>query len=110
MTLAINCTCGAHLEVDDRFAGQTIQCPDCHKGLQAPSLTSPLQRTSGLALASLILALVGAFTVVGTIVAVVLGGLALRQIARQPDKLSGRRFALAGMGAGALLTAVSLFA
>lgn len=109
MTLAINCTCGAHLELDDRFAGQTIQCPDCKKPLQAPSLTSPTLRTSGLALASLILALVGAFTVVGTIVAVVLGVLALRQIRRSPEVLTGRRFALAGMGAGALLTALSLF-
>ena len=110
MTLAINCTCGAHLELDDRFAGQTIACPDCKKPLQAPSLTSPTLRTSGLALASLILALVGAFTVVGTIVAVVLGFVALRQIRRQPDLLTGKRFALAGMGAGAVLTAVSLFA
>lgn len=110
MTLAINCTCGAHLELDDRFAGQTIQCPDCKKSLQAPSLTSPSQRTSGLALASLILALVGAFTVIGTLAAVVLGVVALRQIARKPDQLTGRRFALAGMGAGVLLTAVSLFA
>jgi hypothetical protein len=110
MTLAINCTCGAHLELDDRFAGQTIACPDCKKPLQAPSLTSPALRTSGLALASLILALVGAFTVVGTIVAVVLGFLALRQIRRQPELLTGKRFALAGMGAGAVLTVVSLFA
>jgi len=110
MTLAINCTCGARLELDDRFAGQTIQCPDCQKPLQAPPLTSPLLRTSGVALASVILALVGAFTVIGTIVAVILGVLALRQIARRPQQLTGRRFALAGVGAGAILTAVSLFA
>src|SRR5262245_54720515 len=110
MTLAINCTCGAHLELDDRFAGQTIQCPDCQKVLQAPPLTSPLMRTSGLALASLILALVGAFTVIGTLAAVVVGVLALRQIAKRPEQLRGRRFALAGIGAGAFLTAVSLFA
>src|SRR5437870_4919464 len=110
MTLAINCTCGAHLELDDRFAGQTIQCPDCQKPLQAPSLTSATLRTSGLALASLILALVGAFTVIGTMAAVVLGLLALRQIRRRPDQLTGRRIALAGIGAGALLTTVSLFA
>jgi uncharacterized protein DUF4190 len=110
MTLAINCTCGAHLELDDRFAGQTIQCPDCKKSLQAPSLASTPLRTSGLALASLTLALIGAFTVIGTMVAVVLGFLALRQIRRQPDLLTGKRFALAGMVLGALLTAVSVVA
>jgi hypothetical protein len=109
MTLAINCTCGAHLELDDRFAGQTIHCPDCGKGLLAPAVTTgKQQQTSALALASLILALVGGFTIVGTIVAVVLGVLALRQISRQRAQLTGRRIALAGIGAGALLTALSL--
>src|SRR5690349_7523019 len=109
MTLAINCTCGAHLELDDRFAGQAIQCPDCKKQLTAPSLTSPLLRTSGLALTSLILALAGAFTVIGTMVAAVLGFVALRHIRRQPELLTGRRYALGGMAAGIALTAFSLF-
>jgi hypothetical protein len=110
MTLAIDCTCGAHLEIDGKFAGQTIQCPDCQQPLQVPLAAPESLHTSGFALASLILAIVGAFTVVGTIIAILLGIIGLRSIARNPARLTGNGFALTGIVLGVVLTALSLFA
>src|SRR5205807_86574 len=111
MTHSLTCTCGARLEIDDKFAGQPINCPDCQRALQAPAAKEATgRRTSGLALASILLALIGAFTVVGTLAAVVLGVLALLQIAGKPDRLAGKGYALAGILLGVLLTAGTLFA
>jgi hypothetical protein len=112
MTLSLTCACGARLEIDERFAGQQIHCPDCQRPLQAPAAPTPAttRRTSGLALCSLLLALVGAFTILGTVVAVLLGVAALLQIANRPDRLAGRGYALAGIVLGVVLTAGTLFA
>lgn len=110
MAIAITCTCSARLEVDERFAGQTIVCPDCQKTLAVPLGSGAARRTSGFALASLILALVGAFTVVGTVLAVVCGGVALLTIRHDPKRLAGKNLALAGIILGAVLTLLSVFA
>lgn len=109
MTLSLTCACGALLEIDDKFAGQTINCPDCQRKLQAPARDAG-RRTSGFALASLVCALVGAFTVVGTVLAVALGAFALWDIKRKPDRLVGRGFARAGIVAGVLLTGLTVYA
>lgn len=109
MTIAITCSCSAWLEVDPRFAGQTITCPDCQKKLEVPKPASSFQRTSGYALLSIVLALVGAFTVVGTLLAVVFGILAIIAIRRDPKRLAGVNFAITGIALGILLTGVSLF-
>jgi hypothetical protein len=104
MAISLNCTCGARLEIDDKFAGQTLPCPDCQRPLRvgAPAAPAPQDRPiSGLALTSLILALVGAFTPI-SLAAIGVGYLALRQISRTPDRLSGLNFARAGMIVGAV--------
>jgi Domain of unknown function (DUF4190) len=110
MTLSLTCSCGARLEIDEKFAGQTIHCPDCQQSLQAPppAARAP-RRTSGFAVASFVLALVGAFTLVGTLLAIVLGALALFDIRRQRERVAGRGYAIAGIVLGAVLTALSLF-
>ena len=110
MALALTCSCGARLEIDEKFAGQTIRCPDCDQALLAPTLKRVPLRTSGLAIASLVLALVGAFTVVGTVLAVGLGAWALADIKRHRERLAGRSYAVAGIILGAVLTGLSLFA
>jgi hypothetical protein len=110
MPFALTCTCGARLEIDDKFAGQTIACPDCQQPLQTAPAGFDRQQTSGLALASIIMALTLAFTVVGTIAAVMLGALALLQISRDPQKLAGRGYAIAGIAIGIPMTAVTLLA
>jgi hypothetical protein len=110
MPVSLTCSCGVFLEVDDRFAGQTITCPDCQKPIQAPPLEPLPQRTSGLALASFVGALVGAFTVVIPFVSAVLGLLALRKIARHRDRLAGRKIALAGVLLGLAFGGAGLYA
>src|SRR5262245_33563958 len=109
MTLSLTCACGARLDIDDKFAGQQINCPDCQRALQAP-VREPIKRTSGLALASIVLALIGAFTIVGTVAAVVVGILALLQLANHGDRLAGRGYAIAGIVFGVLFTGGTLFA
>src|SRR5581483_3531419 len=110
MALSLSCPCGAAFEVEDTFAGQGIACPDCGRALRVPLPRPPQLRTSGFAVASVVLALVGAFTVVGTAVAAVLGAVALASIARHRDRLSGAGFAVLGIVLGVGLTAVTGFA
>jgi len=93
--------------VDDRFAGQMIQCPDCGRPLQAaPGEKLPL-RTSGWAIASLFASVAGALTLIGPLLGIAAGGLALRSIRKHPDRLAGRSYALAGIVLGFLFSIVS---
>ena len=97
-TIAVTCACGAYLEIDLRFAGQTVPCPDCQRPLEIS--VPEHKRTSGLALASLLVALVAGVTLIGGAVAVLLGFLALRSIARNPKALAGTRIAYGGIVVG----------
>jgi hypothetical protein len=117
MPIAVTCECGAKLEIDEKFLGKQILCPDCQRPLptKAPVTPPPLdlpdyRRISGYALLSLTLALVGAFTIVGTIAAIVVGIYALKQIADKPSKLEGIKFARAGIAVGAFFTFLTLAA
>jgi hypothetical protein len=110
MALSLSCSCRAAFEVEDTFAGQTIACPDCGAALKVPPLRPPRLRTSGYAVASVVLALVGAFTIVGTALAAVLGFVALASIARHRDRLSGAGYAVLGIVLGIGLTALTGFA
>ena len=104
MALSLSCACGAAFEVEDTFAGQSHRLPRLCPALKVPPLRPPRLRTSGYALASVVLALVGAFTVVGTAVAAVLGVVALVSIARHRDRLSGAGYAVLGIVLGTGLT------
>jgi hypothetical protein len=106
----LTCACGARFEVDDTLAGQEVLCPECQQPLKAPALERPPQVTSAWALASVVLALVGAFTVVGTIAAVVCGGIALGSIARNRQRVTGAGFAVFGICLGVLFTGLTGFA
>jgi hypothetical protein len=115
MPIAVTCQCGSKLEIDEKFLGKQILCPDCQRPLptQAPATPPPLElpdhrRVSGLALLSLNLALVGAFTIVGTVAAIVVGVFALKHIADKPTKMEGVNYARAGIGLGAIFTFLTL--
>ncbi|MSQ95712.1 MAG: DUF4190 domain-containing protein [Gemmataceae bacterium] len=114
MPISVTCQCGARLEIDEKFLGKEIQCPDCQRPLptKAPPTPPPLdlpdfRRISGLAVLSLTLALVGAFTIVGTLAAVVVGFLALKQIAGKAGKLEGINLARAGIAIGIAFTVIT---
>lgn len=110
MPIAVTCSCGARLEIDDKFAGQSIPCPDCHKPIVAQPPLPPPTRTSGLAVLSLLLALVGAFTIVGTLAAMACGAIAYRQLTRKRSNVGGVRIAQAGMILGAVFTVLAVAA
>ena len=109
MALSIQCACGVPFEVEDTLAGQVVTCPTCQATTQAPQLDRTPIRTNGLALASVVLALVGAFTVIFTLVAVLLGALALISIKRNRDRTAGTGYAIFGILAGVMFTGLSLF-
>jgi hypothetical protein len=97
MSLSLICTCGARLEIDDKFAGKVVTCPDCQRPLETTPPSAKAARTSGFALAGLALGIIGAFTLIGPILAIVCGVIGLRHIARSPTEVGGRRFALAAI-------------
>lgn len=105
MSLSLSCPCGARFEVEETFAGQAVSCPECQASVQAPALTRGPVRTSGYAVASVVLALVLACTGVGTLLAALLGGIALVQIKHHRGQLAGTGFAVFGIVAGLLFTA-----
>jgi hypothetical protein len=117
MPISVTCQCGARLEIDEKFLGKEIPCPDCQRPLptKAPAAPPPLdlpdyRRTSGLAVVSLTLALIGAFTLVGTLAAIAVGILALKEIAGKSNKLDGINLARAGIVLGAAFTFITLAA
>lgn len=69
----------------------------------APYPPAPPPRTSGLAIASLVLGLLGILTFgVTSLVGIVLGVVSLIQIQRRPDRLTGTGFAIGGLAVSAL--------
>jgi hypothetical protein len=110
MALSLTCDCGARFEVEDTLAGQEVSCPECQQPLKAPALQGLPVRTSALAIASAVLALAGAFTVVGTVAAVVLGVAAQVSIRRHRERLAGYWLASFGIFAGVNLTVLMLLA
>jgi hypothetical protein len=108
MALSLSCSCGAHFDVEDTFAGQSVSCPECQASIQAAAQPRGPVRTSGWAVASVVLALVLACTGIGTVAAVLLGVIALVQIARNRGRLAGTGFALFGIAAGLAFSGVFL--
>ncbi len=106
MSLILTCDCGARFEVDDVWGGRELPCPDCGAVVRAPGLREqkPMERPSWLALTAVVLVLIGAFTVVGTLAAVAVASVAL--IRRAP----GFKLALGALIAGVVLTGFTLFA
>jgi hypothetical protein len=104
----LTCDCGACFEVRDAQPGQPVSCPECHHPVKVSARVALPPRTSGLALASLTLALVGAFTIVGTLAAILVGLLAFVHVLHQPDRFKGLGLASAGIALGALFTALTV--
>ena len=88
--------------MEDAFGALELACPECQQRLQVPSAAGQRlqQRTSALALGSLILAVMGAFTVVGSAVAVILGLAAIVVILCRRERITGFGFAVSGVVIG----------
>jgi hypothetical protein len=109
MAISLTCVCGAILEIDDKFKGQSIPCPDCNRLIAAVPPRPAPKATSGWALASLIVSLAGMLTLIGPVVGIVCGVIGLRQIRNDPN-VAGARYARAGIGCGAAFTLLSFWA
>ena len=109
MAISLTCVCGAILEIDDKFRGQKIPCPDCNRLLDTTPPAPPPAETSGWALASLMLSLGGMLTLIGPIAGFVCGIVGIRQIARDP-RLGGAKIARAGVICGGVFTLLSVWA
>ncbi len=107
MSIALTCECGARFELDESLAGQSVFCPECRQLLEPSGRALAAPRTSLFALASVVVALIGAFTLVGGVVAFVLGLIALVQIHRRRDRLNGAALAMAGLTAGLAFPALT---
>jgi hypothetical protein len=109
MPISVTCECGARLEIDEKFLGKEVPCPDCQRALptKAPPKPPPLdlpdnRRTSGLAILSLAIGLVGMFTYfIGSLVAIGIGIWAMKVIGRS-KKLDGLNLARAGIVVGGI--------
>lgn len=110
MSLSLTCTCGTRFEVEDTLAGQEVGCPECQQPLRVPSPSRVRVRTCDGAIVSAVLALVGSFTIIGTVLAVLIGLVAVVRIGKHRDRLAGTGYAVFGIVWGLALTALSLFA
>jgi prepilin-type processing-associated H-X9-DG protein len=111
------------MQVEDHLAGQQVYCPSCGQTLTAPGSppTAPpetlhyatgfRERRTGLAMASLVLGIVGFCTVgIAGIVGVILGIVALVKASNEPQVDRGKGFAIAGIvtGAVSLLSSITV--
>jgi len=96
MPSVLTCECGAHFETDD-LSVQEILCPQCQQLLSLLTHAVPARRTCLFSLFSLVLALVGFFTLIGSVLALLCGLTALVSIARRPRQLQGIASALVGI-------------
>ncbi len=110
MPLSLSCSCGVRFEVEDTFAGQTVACPECQSPITVTVAARQPPRTSGYAVAAMVCALVLAFTGIGTLVAVLLGCLALVDIARNRGRVTGAGYAIFSIVWGIGFTGLFAFA
>jgi hypothetical protein len=109
MPLTLTCDCGARFDLPDLLAGGVVACPECRQPLEAPSAAAEGRpRTSYLALLSVVLALAGAFTLVGSAAAVVLAAWSLLGIRRHKGRLAGARLAAAALALAVVTAALTL--
>lgn len=106
--------CG--IEIQDA----AIRCRYCKNWLAVPNLVAdappvavaPYPSTSGLAIASMVLGILWIYWI-GSIVALVLGYLSLREIRQSPQRIDGKGMAIAGIvlgwiGVSTLLLAIAM--
>src|SRR4051812_42028419 len=109
-------------EQEPQYAGQTIQCTKCGKMFTVPgsssapgtsmpaapmNYASPMRvTTSGMAIASLVLACIGLFVPLLGIVAIVLGIIALRKMS--DPSIGGKGLAIAGISVGSVSLLLSI--
>jgi len=94
--------CGAALKVTQQ-AGVQPQTPQA----SSQTVVSSPKKTSGTAIASLVLGLVGIFFgLITSILAIIFGGVAISQINKSEGQIGGHGMAVAGLVLGIIMTIV----
>jgi hypothetical protein len=101
--------CGQNILCDTTHVGTQIACPTCKATVIAPKETAgtTAQRTSGLAIASLVCSLSSLVTCVGWIPGIICGHMAKSRIRRNPS-LKGSGLATAGLIIGYLILIIGV--
>jgi prepilin-type processing-associated H-X9-DG protein len=113
MSISVTCECGQCFEAPDENAGQLARCPNCGRKLTVPkplpsgdelfdAWESGSPRTSGKAIASLVLGILFFFACLTGVPAILFGRRALREIELSKGRVRGRRMAIGGIVLGAI--------
>jgi prepilin-type processing-associated H-X9-DG protein len=121
--IIVTCECGKQFQTSDANAGGRSQCPACGRDLIIPkaefdpdATTPPIleeftPRTSGKAIASLVLGILSLFCTFFTgLPAIILGALGLSEIGKMPSVVRGKGMAIAGIVLGAVGSTLSIIA
>ncbi len=123
MPILVTCECGKQFQTRDENVGRRARCPECGRELiipkgdvnpyDAPTLLEAVEaRTSGKAIASLVLGLMSLVcTLLTGIPAIILGALGLSDIERSGGRIRGKGMATAGIvlgGVGSTLVVVAM--
>jgi prepilin-type processing-associated H-X9-DG protein len=114
--IVVTCECGKQFQTSDENAGRRARCPECGRELIVPKASAgpyeapePMdfaageERTSGKAIASLVLGLSSFFCCLFTAIpAVILGILGLNEISASQGRVKGRGMAISGLVTGVL--------
>ncbi|MFO0879844.1 MAG: hypothetical protein U0840_21060 [Gemmataceae bacterium] len=107
MAVVCTCDCGARFEVADSPGDVPPCCPECGQPVTVAHQSGPEARLDWLALASVLLAITGACTVVGSLLGSLVGLAALLRIRTSKHPRRGASLALAGVGMGLGFAALS---
>ena len=121
--IRFSCECGKKLQVPDESAGGHTACPDCGRDVRVPDVAEAVpafpaeqetvyadhepgrRKTSGKAIASLVLGLASFLCSIFTgIPAVILGIISLVEISRTRGRIKGQGLAIGGIVTGSLGT------
>jgi prepilin-type processing-associated H-X9-DG protein len=115
MAILVTCDCGKQYQVKDENAGRHFACTECGRELVVPkgepqpydAPTAPLYedgaepKTSGKAIASLVLGILSIFCTFFTgLPAVILGAMGLSDMSHSKGRLQGKGMAIAGIVTG----------
>jgi prepilin-type processing-associated H-X9-DG protein len=118
MPISVTCECGKQLQAKDEFAGRRTSCPNCGRELVIPSLgnepnpylsgptfepgppkvvIADQPRTSGKAVASLVLGIISIFCCLTSVPGLILGVFGLGEANRNGGSVRGQGLAIAGI-------------
>ncbi len=119
MPIHVTCdACGRGFQAKDEYAGHRVQCPECGRDIAIPGTPSPEgivkppgepefyqgeARTSGKAIASMVLGILSfCLSIFTGIPAIILGILGLNDINRSYGRVKGKGFAVTGIVTGSV--------